>query len=123
MTRCPDIRFILSHAGGTLPMLAHRVSIFDKSTPFQENYPDGVMASMKRFWYDTALSGDAVPLAALAGIVEPSRILFGTDYPYIPETVARAETAGFDAWDGFDDATRAAIDRANAEALFPRFAI
>jgi len=122
MKRCPDIRFILSHAGGTLPMLAHRVALFDKKTPFQENYPDGAMASLQRFYYDTALSGDAVPLAALTGVVDPSRILFGTDYPYIPEDIATAETTGFDGWDGFDDATRAAINRANSEPLFPRFA-
>ena len=29
---------------------------------------------------------------------------------------------GFDAWDGFTDAERAAVNRGNAETLFPRFA-
>lgn len=121
-TRYPDIKFILSHAGGTLPFLAHRVSIFDKRTPFQENYPEGALAAIRRFWFDTALSGDALPLAGLTGVADKSRILFGTDYPYVVEEVAEAETKGFDAWDGFTDAERAAVDRGNAEVLFPRFA-
>ena len=121
IARRPNIKFILSHAGGTLPFLAHRVSIFDQATPFRDNYPEGALACMRRFWFDTALSGDAVPLAALKEIADPSRILFGTDYPYVSETVVAAETRGFDSWTGFGAAARAAIDRGNAAALFPRF--
>lgn len=120
--RRPNIRFVLSHAGGTLPFLAHRVSIFDQATSFRDNYPEGALASIRRFWFDTALSGDAVPLAALKAIADPSRILFGTDYPYVSENVVAAETAGFDGYDGFTAAHRAAVDRANAATLFPRFA-
>ena len=120
-TRYPDIRFILSHAGGTLPFLAHRVAIFDKQTPFRDNYPDGALACIRRFWFDTALSGDSVPLAGLTGIADRSRILFGTDYPYVPEAVAAAETAGLDGWAGFSAAERKAVDHGNAQALFPRF--
>jgi predicted TIM-barrel fold metal-dependent hydrolase len=120
MERLPDIRFILSHSGGTLPMLAHRISIFDKKTKFTERYPLGALAYMRRFWFDTALSGDAVPLAALQGIADPARILFGTDYPYISEEVAAAETQGYTDYDGLADEARRMADRTNAEALFPR---
>ncbi len=119
--RYPNIRFILSHAGGTLPFLVHRAAIFDARTPFQENYPEGMEAAVRAFWFDTALSGDAVPLAGLAAIADPQRILFGTDYPYIPEDAVAAETAGLDGWEGFDDGRRAGVDRGNAAVLFPRF--
>ncbi|MDC0033947.1 amidohydrolase [Alphaproteobacteria bacterium] len=122
MERHKDIPFILSHAGGTLPILAHRISIFDKRTPLQNNYPEGALTHMKRFYFDTALSGNRVPLNALSGLVEPTQILFGTDYPYISEDVVADETAGLDSYDGFDQATRALINRSNAEKLFPRFA-
>jgi predicted TIM-barrel fold metal-dependent hydrolase len=122
MERYPDIRFILSHSGGTLPFLAHRVSIFDKSTTFQDNYPHGALAYIKRFWFDTALSGDAIPLAGLSAVADQSRILFGTDYPYVSPDVVTGESRSFDAWDGFTDAQRAAVNRGNAETLFPRFA-
>lgn len=123
MERHVDIPFILSHAGGTLPFLAHRIAVFDKRTPLQDNYPHGAAHYMKRFYFDTALSGDTVPLDALRGIVDPSRILFGSDYPYISEDVVADETAGFDAYDGFDNAARDRINRNNAETLVPRFAV
>jgi len=120
--RYPDIKFILSHSGGTLPFLAHRVAIFDKDMPFRDNYPEGAMAYFRKFWFDTALSGHPVPLVGLTGIADKSRILFGTDYPYISTDKVTAESNGFDSWDGFTDAGRAAVNRGNAEVLFPRFA-
>ena len=120
MEKLPNIRFILSHAGGTLPMLAHRISIFDKMTAHRGNYPKGALHYIRRFWFDTALSGHAAPLDALRAFADPSRILFGTDYPYVSEDVAIAETAGLDAYEGFSAAERAMVARANAEALFPR---
>lgn len=122
MERLPGIRFILSHAGGTLPFLAHRIEIFDRKTRFAERYPQGARAYMNRFWFDTALSGDSVPLAALQGLVDPSRILFGTDYPYVSEETVAAETAGFDAYGGLVGEDRTLAERRNAEALFPRLA-
>jgi predicted TIM-barrel fold metal-dependent hydrolase len=123
MERYPNIRFILSHSGGTLPFLAHRVAVFDKSTPFQDNYPDGALSYIKRFWFDTALSGDAVPLAGLTGVADKSRILFGTDYPYISPDVVTSETNGFDGWAGLTEMDRRSVNRENAEALFPRFGV
>jgi predicted TIM-barrel fold metal-dependent hydrolase len=122
MERLPNIPFILSHSGGVLPFLAHRISIFDTQTPFQEKYPKGALHYMKQFYFDTALSGDAAALDCLSSIANPSRILFGSDYPYISEAVAEAETAGFDSYNGFDKQTFTAINRGNAETLFPRFA-
>ena len=122
MERLPNIRFILSHAGGTLPMLAHRISIFDKKTKQQNNYPQGALAYIKRFYFDTALCGHRAPLDALTAFVDPSQILFGTDYPYVSAEIATQETRGFDAYEGFDAAARQLVERGNAERLFPRFA-
>ena len=121
MERLPNIRFILSHSGGALPFLAHRITIFDRQTPFQEKYPKGALHYIKQFYFDTALSGDTAALDCLASIAHPDRILFGSDYPYISETVAEVETAGFDSYNGFNKETFEAINRRNAEILFPRF--
>ncbi len=120
LARMPDIAFILSHSGGVLPMLAHRIEIFDDLTAHREKYPEGARAYFRRFYYDTALSGDPAMLAALQALADPARILFGTDYPYIPESVAEAETAGADAYAGFDETARAMMEYGNARALFPR---
>lgn len=119
-TRWPNIRFILPHSGGTLPFLAHRIAIFDEATAFRDNYPEGALACIRRFWFDTALSGDGTPLAALHDVADPLRILYGSDYPYVSENVVASETAGLDAWTG--TARAHAVRRGNAEMLLPRYA-
>ena len=120
MEKLPDIKFILSHSGGTLPMLAHRISLFDKKTKQQGNYPRGALHYIKQFWYDTALSGDKAPLDALLAFADPARVLFGTDYPYISEELAASETKGYTDYPGLSGAARAGVDRGNALKLFPR---
>ncbi len=120
LSEMPNIRFVLSHAGGALPVLAHRMEIFDDLTAHREKYPEGARACLRRLWFDTALSGDDAVLAALRALAEPDRILFGTDYPYVPEAVAEAETAGTDGYDGFDAASRRSMEHGNAAALFPK---
>jgi predicted TIM-barrel fold metal-dependent hydrolase len=122
MEKLPDIPFILSHAGGTLPMLAHRISLFDKKTKQQANYPKGALHYIKQFWYDTALSGDKPPLDALFAFADPGRVLFGTDYPYISADLAVSETKGYENYAGLSGAARANVDRNNALKLFPRLA-
>lgn len=119
LERWPDIKFILSHAGGALPALAHRISLFDKLTPHGEKYPDGALAYLKRLYYDTALSGDPVVLTAITSVVGTGQMLFGTDYPYVPDEIADGETAGTDAFTGFDGAARTALESGTAEALLP----
>jgi predicted TIM-barrel fold metal-dependent hydrolase len=58
-------------------------------------------------------------LSALRELVPPSQILFGSDYPYLTEPVIREEIRGIEAYP-FDAAARAAMDRDNGLALFPR---
>lgn len=122
LERRPDIKWILSHAGGTLPMLAHRLEIFDGLTKFSENYPKGARHYFQRLYYDVALCGDAPPLAALQALADPTRILFGTDFPYIPDDRVAAEVAGVDGYAGFDAESRPLMERGNALRLFPRLA-
>ena len=119
-TRYPDIKFIMSHAGGTLPMLAHRIAMFDKQTKFKDNYPEGALAHIRRFYYDTALSGHPAPLNILREFVPDSQILFGTDYPYVSAEGATDETRGFEAYKGFDATQREMVERGNAERIWGR---
>lgn len=118
MERLPDIKWLLAHAGGTLPMLAHRISIFDQRTSFKDNDPKGALHYIRQFYFDTALSGAKAPLDALFAFADPTRILFGTDYPYVDAEVAAAETSGLAAYEGLTPNQRAAIDFANAQQLF-----
>jgi predicted TIM-barrel fold metal-dependent hydrolase len=118
--RCQNLRLIFSHAGGTAPFLAWRWSLLDFLPGTLERAPRGVMHYLKRFFYDTALSANPHALRSLCELVPPTQILFGTDFPFAPEPVTHLTIDGLTTYDGFDEATRGAIERDNALALLPR---
>ena len=113
-----DIKFLWSHGGGTIPMLAERVDWLSKGQVRNraELMPEGPLAEFKRFYYDTANAGYPGSMAALLKLVDPSQIVFGTDYPYVTtDWNARALRRA-----GISDAMIAAIETENAKALAPR---
>ena len=119
-----DIKFIFSHAGGTMPYLAERFTLAPKLTagPMQtainEAVPEGVEAELRRFYYDTAQATHAAPLAALLRLIPVSQVLFGTDYPYRSGVDNVQGLAAY----GFTPADLAAIERGNAARLLPAYA-
>ena len=119
LERFGKVRFILSHAGGTLPFLAWRLSVapmIDKR--LKQRSREEIFAGLKTFWYDNALASGAQQMATLSHIAAPDRILFGSDWPFCNDAVVAEEVKDFTA-PGFlaADAT-AMIARANAQALF-----
>lgn len=121
LERYPDISFILSHAGGAVPYLAWRIALFDRILPgVAEKAPQGAIAYLKRLYYDTALSAAPYALRSLQELVDPSHILFGSDYPFAPEPITAASVKGLNEYDGFDAQARAQIERNNGLRLFPR---
>jgi 6-methylsalicylate decarboxylase len=118
LERCPDVRFILAHAGGTIPYLAQRIAMGQVMLP---GAPQGTLTYLKRLYYETALSTSPYALRALQELVDTSHILFGSDYPFAPEIATDLAIRGIEAYGGFDDGARALVERENALALFPRF--
>jgi 6-methylsalicylate decarboxylase len=123
MERYSNIRWILSHAGGFLPFVAWRISLANNFPEFAEKAPQGVLTYIRRFYYDTALSPSPFAMAALRELVDPSHILFGSDFPFAPAPLVGVEVANLEALTIFDDATMAGIDRGHALGLFPRHAL
>jgi 6-methylsalicylate decarboxylase len=122
IARFPRVQFSLPHAGGLVPYFAWRLSVspmIDKRLPQLSR--NQVFAGLAHFWYDNALSPGEQTFGALDHVARPERIVFGTDYPFAnPGVIAEAVTtheSGF-----LSDVRRAAIDRGNALALFPRYA-
>lgn len=116
--RCPDLRFIFSHAGGTLPFLVERlikVPVIDPK--MAARVPNGVMHELKRFYYDTAWTSNPMALSALTKLVDVSQILFGSDYPY---RTGADHVKGLAEY-GFSAADLQAIGRDNAVRLLPRW--
>jgi len=121
--RFPNVRFILSHAGGTTPFLAWRWSLLELhptiGPELAKRAPRGFLHYLSRFHYDTALSANPHALRSLCELVGPEQILFGSDFPFAPEPLTQASIDGLATFDGFDDRARRLIERDNALALFP----
>jgi predicted TIM-barrel fold metal-dependent hydrolase len=120
LERFADIRFILSHAGGTLPFLAWRLSVapmIDKR--LKQRSRDEIFAGLKTFWYDTALASGPQPFGTLSQIAAPERILFGSDWPFCNDAVVAEEVADFTEPDFLSPVELAKISRDNALRLFP----
>jgi predicted TIM-barrel fold metal-dependent hydrolase len=116
LTRFREIRFILAHAGGTLPMLADRIAYYSaQMKDMADKTPDGVEYELKRFYYDVASSANPPAMAALMKLVDKSHILFGSDYPAVPV----AYTADGLTRLGLRPADLQAIRRDNAMKLLP----
>lgn len=81
LDRYPDISFILAHGGGFLPYAASRIEVLGQA--FYGIEPARVRAALRRFYYDTALVGESA-LPSLLAVVNPERILFGTDWCAAP---------------------------------------
>jgi predicted TIM-barrel fold metal-dependent hydrolase len=120
LDRHPGVRIILSHAGGFLPYASLRFAelarVFDPAAVSS----DAILASLRRFYFDTALSsGPALP--TLMAFASPGHVLFGTDFPY-DHGVSAAFTAALDSADSLTADDQTAISHGNAQALFPRLA-
>ena len=115
------IRWILSHSGGFLPYIAWRVSLGNGMPQYMQNAPQGILTYIQRFYYDTALSPSVYSLAALRELVDPSHILFGSDFPFAPAPVVSVECQTLDASPIWDDGAKHGIARGHALSLFPQF--
>jgi predicted TIM-barrel fold metal-dependent hydrolase len=114
LTRFKNIRFIFCHAGGTLPMLAGRITQYGSKDSLAK-LPNGVDYELRRQYYDIAVGGHRPAIAALTSYVPTSQILFGSDFPYRP----LGETADTLPRMGWSDSEMRAIGRENALALLP----
>jgi predicted TIM-barrel fold metal-dependent hydrolase len=117
-SRYKDIRWIVSHGGGAVPLMAGRVNALSKSQTrnLPEVLPNGIDYELKRLHYETANAAYAPNMAALIKFVPLSQILFGTDYPYVSvvENVEDLTRLGLSASD------LNAIESDNAARLVPR---
>jgi predicted TIM-barrel fold metal-dependent hydrolase len=116
-----EIKWIFSHAGGTMPFLIERFVRNPLVNPkAKATVPDGTLAELKRFYYDTAQTSNKGSMSALAAIIPASQIVFGTDFPYRTsiDHVKGLRDAGV-----FTDAQLMDIERGNALKLLPRLTV
>jgi predicted TIM-barrel fold metal-dependent hydrolase len=114
--RYPNIRWIFSHGGGTVPFLLSRFTTAEANMKDKSRLPNGVIAELRKFYYDTAQANHPGALAALMKLIPVPQVVFGTDFPF---RRAAEELAGITNY-GFSAADVRAIERENALRLLAR---
>jgi 6-methylsalicylate decarboxylase len=114
----PNIKFVLSHAGGFVPYASHRMAVAIMGDTGAS--PADTLDDFAGFYFDTALSSSAAALPTLLAFAKPGHITFGSDWPFAPVAAGKLFAAGLETYPGLDAETRDAIDRTNALTLFPR---
>ncbi len=114
----PNIKFILSHAGGFVPYASHRMAISIMGDIGRS--PADSLDDFAGFYFDTALSSSAAALPSLLAFAKPGHVTFGSDWPFAPVAAGKLFAAGLETYPSLDQHARGAIERDNALALFPR---
>ena len=124
ITRCPDIRFIVSHGGGTLPLLAPRIGeLFS-----WKRHLDPVATAKKlkeqiaTLYFDLAIVCYPSALAAIKESHDPAKLMMGFDAPFLPADSIGKAKQNFTDFPGFTEEQRGMIDADTARTLFPRLA-
>lgn len=107
----PDLRILLSHAGGFLPFAAARFAAVCGNGDVELG-----LARLRGYWFDTALSTSPQALDCLLSFADPSKIVFGTDWPWAPEPRVRFFLEMFENHT-LAPRLREAIEHRNATAL------
>ena len=119
--RCPNITFLFSHGGGTLPSIVQRVigSVRTLSPEDRARFvPNGAEYELQRQYYDVAsVALNPAGMAAVLKLWPSTQITYGSDAPFgsttgIVEALMKLDLA---------PALLQAIHRDNALRLFPRF--
>ncbi len=117
LAKNPNIRWIFSHGGGATPMLAGRMAeTVGRIANAGEAIPNGVLAELRKLYYDTASAASPPSMAALRAMAPASHILFGSDYPFV-KTAAMIEELRHAQ---MPEIERDAVERSNALSLLPR---
>lgn len=128
----PNLTFIFSHGGGTMPYLASRFlggiapylqdgGVLKPGAPEDRprpTMPKGMLYEVQKFYYDTAQSENPLALGALRKLVPLRQLLFGTDFPF--GTGAEEHVKNLQACGVFNAQELRAIERDNAVRLLPR---
>jgi predicted TIM-barrel fold metal-dependent hydrolase len=115
-SRYPDIRFIFSHGGGTMPYLMTRFEALATRPDIAQRLPNGLLYEVRKLYYDTASLISPYPWPTLLKLAPVSHILFGTDFPFFSASAIAKGLRDV----GLKASDLQAIERENALELFPR---
>ena len=116
LTNYPDINFIVSHTGGTVPALAGRIQ--DRVPQDRPDlYPHGALDKLRRLYFELGHASFPWVVAGALEFAGPTQLLFGTDFPVEPYETTTRHIPQL----GLPPDVLYALDRGNAERVFPRY--
>jgi len=87
--RTAHVKYIFSHAGGSIPYLAARFAIIDEMDFIAGAEERGSADDMfRRMHWDTALAASDPVFRMLRDVVGIEQVLYGTDFPYLRRDLA-----------------------------------
>ena len=99
LERWPDLKIVVHHSGGTVPMLAGRLKTMQPGPETDEvaaRLSRPPLDYLKRFYADTANFGNPIALRAALEFFGSEHVLFGSDFgfspDFAPETIDDVET-------------------------------
>lgn len=122
IARCPDLKIIASHGGGTIPFIQPRLAVLLpwKRKEDREQGAARVNHAIGSLYYDTAIVSFPAALSAISLTHDVSKLLTGYDLPFFPPKEIGVSVRNLSAFKGYSDADREAIWSGNALKLFPR---
>lgn len=97
LTRHPRIRWVLTHGGGALPLLADRMDLFSAVLGDGSRDTPSALEQLGRLWYDLAGTPFPRQVPALEAAFGTDRLLYGSDYCWTPAEAVRTQVASVDA--------------------------
>lgn len=118
--RTPSVRYVFSHAGGTVPYLMQRFDVLDSLSLVSGGEERGTAREQfAQLYWDTAFAFQDPVLTMARDVVGLSQVVFGSDHPY---PASRGAASAIEQSTALTDAEREAVGWANALRLLPRLA-
>src|SRR2546423_341765 len=119
----PDVRYVFSHAGGTIPFVAGRFGIVDEMDVIPGAQERGAFAdTLPRLYWDTASAFSDPVIHMLRSVTGLDNVVFGTDYPSPRDAISIAGPRQLRHTPELDDGDRRAVLGGSAARLIPRLA-
>ena len=91
LVRYPNLKVVVPHCGSFLPLALPRMkSILPAMVKQGYMQPIDWEGNLSRLYFDLAGSPTIEVLRSLLTITTPDHILYGSDYPYLPDTVLKS---------------------------------
>ena len=83
--RYPDIKFIVPHLGGPIPMLLNRLDQQGQNPGGHPNLAEAPSVTAKKFWYDTVCYGSKPAFTCALEAFGADHLVTGSDYPVLQD--------------------------------------